>query len=83
MKKQTTRYFFVCTIGKRFNGSLTFNNFDIQTTNGHPTFKRCVELSNEKFPYLSEVTLLSLCEIPESDWEVFISEQPQCLPPKY
>ena len=71
----STRYFFVCTMGKNLNGTIGFNNFDIQTTYGHPTFKRCIELSNEKFPNMYEVTLISISEIAEQDWKVFVSEQ--------
>ena len=70
-----TRYFFVCTMGKNPNGTIGFNNFDIQTTYGHPTFKRCIELSNEKFPNMYEVTLISISEISTEDWKVFVSEQ--------
>jgi len=71
----STRYFFVCTVGKAFNGSLSINNFDIHTTYGHPTMKRCIELSNKKFPNLREVALLSISEISPEDWNVFVSEQ--------
>jgi hypothetical protein len=71
----STRYFFVCTMGKNPNGTIAFNNFDIQTTYGHPTFKRCIELSNEKFPNMYEVTLISISEISTEDWKVFVSEQ--------
>jgi hypothetical protein len=71
----STRYFFVCTMGKNPNGTIGFNNFDIQTTYGHPTFKRCIELSNEKFPNMYEVTLISISEISTEDWKVFVSEQ--------
>ena len=71
----STRYFFVCTVGKQANGSICFNNFDIHTTYGHPTFKRCIDLSNEKFPNMGDVTLISISEIAEKDWKVFISEQ--------
>jgi hypothetical protein len=71
----STRYFFVCTMGKNPNGTISFNNFDIQTTYGHPTFKRCIELSNEKFPNMYEVTLISISEISTEDWKVFVSEQ--------
>jgi hypothetical protein len=74
-KEQGTRYFFVCTMGKRPNGSIGFNNFDIQTTDEHPTIKRCVELSNELYPNMTEVVLLSISEISAEDWNVFISEQ--------
>ena len=71
----STRYFFVCTVGKNPNGTIAVNNFDIQTTYGHPTFKRCIELSNEKFPNMYEVTLISISEISPEDWKVFVSEQ--------
>jgi len=71
----STRYFFLCTMGKNPNGTIGFNNFDIQTTYGHPTFKRCIELSNEKFPNMYEVTLISISEISPEDWKVFVSEQ--------
>lgn len=71
----STRYFFVCTMGKNQNGTIGFNSFDIQTTHGHPTFKRCIELSNEKFPNMYEVTLISISEISPEDWKVFVSEQ--------
>jgi len=70
-----TRYFFVCTMGECPNGTISFNNFDIKTTYGHPTFKRCIELSNEKFPNLHKVTLISISEITSEDWKVFVSEQ--------
>ena len=71
----STRYFFVCTMGKNTNGTIGFNSFDIQTTYGHPTLKRCIELSNEKFPNMYEVTLISISEIYPEDWKVFVSEQ--------
>lgn len=71
----TTRYFFVCTGGKNPNGTLGFNTFDIKTTDGHPTLKRCIALSNEKFPNMHEVTLISISEISYEDWKVFVSEQ--------
>jgi len=71
----STRYFFVCTMGKNPNGTIGFNNFDIQTTYGHPTFRRCIELSNEKYPNMYEVTLISISEISAEDWKVFVSEQ--------
>lgn len=70
-----TRYFFVCTMGKNPNGTIGFNNFDIQTNYGHPTFKRCIELSNERFPNMQEVTLISISEIKPEDWKVFVSAQ--------
>jgi ABC-type uncharacterized transport system substrate-binding protein len=82
MKKQikiedsvNTRYFLACTVGKSFNGNFSFNSFDIKTTNDHPTYKRCIELSNELFPNLRDVTLISFSEISEADWLVFISEK--------
>lgn len=71
----STRYFFVCTMGKNPNGTIGFNNFDVQTTYGHPTFKRCIELSDEKFPNMYGVTLISISEISPKDWKVFVSEQ--------
>lgn len=71
----STRYFFVCTMGKNPNGTIGFNNFDIQATYGHPTFKKCIELSNEKFPNMYEVTLISISEFSAKDWNVFVSEQ--------
>jgi hypothetical protein len=71
----STRYFFVCTMGKNPKGTIGFNNFDIQTTYGHPTFRRCIELSNEKFPNMYEVTLISISEISAEDWKAFVSEQ--------
>ncbi len=71
----STRYFFVCTMGKNPNGTIGFNSFDIQTTYGHPTLKRCIEISNEKFPNMYEVTLISISEIYPEDWKVFVSEQ--------
>lgn len=71
----STRYFFICTMGKYPNGTIGFNNFDIRTTYGHPTFKRCIEISKEKFPNMYEVTLISISEISPEDWNVFVSEQ--------
>lgn len=70
-----TRYFYVSTLGAEKNGSHTFNTFDVQTTYGHPTVARLIELSREKFKGQLTVVLLSVCEIPAEDWEVFISEQ--------
>jgi len=70
-----TRYFFVSTMGKHPNGSIGVNTFDIQTTYGHPTYKRCIELSDEKFPNMREVALISISEISANDWKSFISEQ--------
>ena len=70
-----TRFFFVCTMGKSPNGTIWFNNFEIQTTYGHPTFKRCIELSNDRFPDMREVTLISISEISPEDRKVFLSEQ--------
>ena len=70
-----TRYFFVCTIGKNPNGTFGFNSFEVKTTYGHPTFRRCIELSNERFPNMNEVTLISISEISAEDYNVFVSEQ--------
>lgn len=70
-----TRYFYVSTLGTEKNGSHTFNTFDVQTTYGHPTVARLIELSREKFKGQLSVVLLSICEIPADDWEVFVSEQ--------
>jgi len=71
----STRYFFICTIGKNPNGTINFNNFDIQTIDGYPSFKRCIELSNDKFPNMREVNLISISEMSAEDWEVFVSNQ--------
>lgn len=71
----SNRYFFICTMGKNPNGTIGFNNFDIRTTYGHPTFRRCIELSKERFPNMYEVTLISISEISPEDWNVFVSEQ--------
>jgi hypothetical protein len=70
-----TRIFFVSTMGKFPNGNLGFNNFDIKTTGNHPTIKRCLEISNDIFPNLSNVILLSISELSLEDSDVFFSEQ--------
>lgn len=70
-----TRYFFVCTMGKNPNGSICFNNFDLETTYGHPTIKRVIEISNERYPNQREVILISISELNPRDWRRFISEQ--------
>jgi hypothetical protein len=75
LRNSATRYFFVCTMGKNPNGTIGFNNFDIQTTYGHPTFRKCIDVSNEKFPNWKEVTLISISEISEEDWKIFTSQQ--------
>jgi hypothetical protein len=69
------RYFFICTLGKNPNQSLSFNTFEFITTYGHPTIKRCLELSHEKFPNQRDLILLSISEIKELDWPTFVSEK--------
>jgi len=66
------RYFFVSTIGKRFNESITFNNFQIIQPL-HPTLKDCIDISNKRFPHLHEVMVLSISEFTKEDWDVFSS----------
>ena len=73
--EQEKRYFYVCTMGKNPNGSTSFNTFDIQTTYGHPTYKKCIELSDEKFPNLRDVLLISISEISARDWDRFTRQQ--------
>lgn len=70
-----TRYFFVCTAGKAPNGSLSLNNFDVKTTYGFPTLKRLKELSDIKYPNQRDITLISISELSEVDFQRFISEQ--------
>lgn len=70
-----TRNFYVCTMGKNPNGSHSFNTFDIVTKNGHPTIRRCIELSNERYPNQREVILISISELNHADWKRFVSEQ--------
>lgn len=72
MKK---RYFFVSTLGTLPNGSFSFNNFDIVTTYGHPTMKRCLEISKEKYPEQYSPMLISISEMSQEDFERFVSEQ--------
>lgn len=69
------RYFFICTVGEVYNTSLQFNSFDIKTTYGHPTIKRIKELSNERYPNLRNINIVSISEMSEEDFHVFVSEQ--------
>ena len=66
------RYFFACSVGNSHNGSLVFNNFDIKDYK-YPSLKQCIEVSNEKFPNLSNVMLVSITELSKSDYAVFAS----------
>lgn len=69
------RYFFICTVGEVYNTSLQFNSFDIKTTYGYPTIKRIKELSNERYPNLRNINIVSISEMSEEDFHVFVSEQ--------
>ena len=70
------RFFFVCTAGREFNNSMSFNAFDIKTDDGnYPTYKKCLEVSETKYPNQRAVTLLSISEVPASDWKHFLSAQ--------
>lgn len=70
-----TRNFYVCTAGINPNGTFAFNTFDLKSTGGHPTIRRCIELSNERFPNQREVILISISELNHIDWKRFVSEQ--------
>ena len=70
------RFFFICTAGREFNNSVSFNAFDIKTDDGnYPTYKKCLEVSETKYPNQRAVTLLSISEVPASDWKHFLSAQ--------
>lgn len=70
------RFFFVCTAGREFNNSMSFNAFDIKTDDGnYPTYRKCLEVSELKYPNQRSVTLLSISEVPKEDWEHFVSIQ--------
>jgi hypothetical protein len=69
------RFFYVCTIGINTNLSFSINTFDIETTDGFPTINDCLELSKEKFPNQTNLTLVSITEITKKDWIKFISKQ--------
>ena len=70
------RFFFICTAGREFNNSVSFNAFDIKTDDGnYPTYKKCLEVSETKYPNQRAVTLLSISEVPASDWNHFLSAQ--------
>ena len=70
------RFFFVCTAGREFNNSMSFNAFDIKTDDGnYPTYRKCLEVSELKYPNQRSVALLSISEVPKDDWEHFVSIQ--------
>ena len=70
------RFFFVTTVGQAFNNSTSYNSFDIITNDGkYPTFKKCLDTSNERYKNLHSVALMSISEIPAKDWAHFVSEQ--------
>jgi hypothetical protein len=71
---KTTRYFFLSSMGKNPNRSLSYNNFTISTEEGYPSYDKCIQLSQEKFPNLNDVVLLSISELSEEDFNIFISE---------
>lgn len=73
--EEITRYFFVTIAGKNPNDSLSLNNFGTKIPDGvYPTFKQVIDISNEKFPHLRQVTLLSIIELSHEDWVSFTSE---------
>lgn len=74
-KDNQIRYFLVCTVGINSHNILVFSNFDIKTQGEFPTRKRCIEISNEKFPNLTNVTLTGICEMTQEDWKQFISKK--------
>lgn len=70
------RFFFICTVGREFNNSMSFNAFDIKTDDGnYPTYRKCLEVSETKYPNQRAVTLLSISEVPVNDWQHFLSVQ--------
>ena len=70
------RFFFVCTAGREFSNSMSFNAFDIKTDDGnYPTYRKCLEVSETKYPNQRSVTLLSISEVPKEDWQHFVSVQ--------
>ena len=70
------RFFFVCTAGKEFNSGMSFNTFDYKTTDGnYPTIAELVEFSKNKYVGQKGVMLISVSEIPATDWSVFVSAQ--------
>lgn len=75
IESSKTRYFLASTVGVNPNSSYGFNTIDIKTTIGHPTAKRIIELTNERFPGMRDLLIISICEFSEKDWKVFISEQ--------
>ena len=72
----TNRFFIICTAGRECNNSLSFNTFSLIVEDGiHPTYKKCLEVSETKYPHQRKVTLLSISEIQESDFIVFTSDK--------
>jgi hypothetical protein len=68
------RIFFVCTVAKNYRDSMVFHNFDIKTEDGnYPTYINVLKMSDKLFPNEHNITLLSISEIPEADWEHFES----------
>jgi hypothetical protein len=74
MKTEKTRYFFVSTMGKNPNRSQSFHSFTISTDEGYPSYDKCIKLSEEKYPNVNDMILLSISELSEEDFNIFISE---------
>lgn len=69
------RYFFVTTMGIAFNNTITINSFSIEGIEKYPTIKQCIDISNEKFPGLRNVSLIGISELSESDINQLFSEE--------
>ena len=74
-EKETTRYFFVCTVGIAPNHSYSFRSFDYTTNGKYPTMKECIESSIELYPGLRDTMLVSITEMTSDEYKTFSSEQ--------
>jgi hypothetical protein len=71
-----TRNFFAATAGQNPNGSLTINSFTFQTEDGeHPSYKKCIEESEKRYPNIRRLSILSISELSKEDFTQFVSEQ--------
>jgi hypothetical protein len=68
------RYFFISVMGKNPNRTQSLNNFTFITKEGYPSYDECILLSQEKFQNLNDVVLLSISELSERDFNIFISK---------
>lgn len=70
------RNFFIATAGQRQNEerSIVMNNITFQSID-YPTYRDCINLSDQNFPNLDNVLLISITEINEVDFEKFTFER--------